>query len=332
VVDGRGVDPIEEILGRAALALETPLRNARPLPGGHSGVTLVAETSTGDGVVIKATPPGRRAVGRHDVLRQAVAIAAAGAQVPVPTILATSTDDPPFFVMSFEPGEAAEPAHDEAVSGDDEGLVNARFSVATQLLALLHRLDPGALVAAGEQPTTPAAELAKWERTLAAVDPTFRDAGERAFAALVASTPGLWSTALVHGDFRLGNVLFEQAAARAVIDWEIWSVGDPRVDLGWYLTFCDPADFPGIGFPQRRLPSAGELLAAYERDAHCEVPDVSWFLALGAFKMGVIMAHNLERHRSGRHIDPFQERLPPTIDHLLQRALVLARDDVGRPS
>ncbi|HEX2849365.1 MAG TPA: phosphotransferase family protein [Acidimicrobiales bacterium] len=323
---------VAAIVERAARLLGTPLRGARPLPGGHSGVTLVADTPAGDAVVVKATPPGRRAVGRHDVLRQVRGIEVASAAVPVPRILATSADDPPFFVMSFEPGEAAEPAHDEAESGDDRELVRARFAAATGLLSRLHGLDTVALVEAGEVPTTPADELAKWERTLGAVDAGFREAGERAFAALAASVPALWRTTFVHGDFRLGNVLFEGAVPRAVIDWEIWSVGDPRVDLGWYLTFCDPADFPGIGYPARCLPPAAELLAAYERDSGGPVPDAAWFLALGAFKMGVIMAHNLERHRSGRHVDPFQEQLPPTIEHLLARALLLATDGLRTSS
>jgi hypothetical protein len=57
------------------------------------------------------------------------------------------------------------------------------------------------------------------------------------------------------------------------------------------------------------------------------VPDLWWFLAFGAFKMGVIMAHNLERHRSGRHHDPYQESLPPTIGHLLSRATALAETE-----
>lgn len=227
--------------------------------------------------------------------------------------------------MSFERGEAAEPAHDAPVSGDDEALVAARFAAATDLLARLHALDVRSLLLPGEAPTTPGDELAKWERTLGAVtDEGFRTAGDEAFRRLVAGTPAPWRTAFVHGDYRLGNVLFDGDEPVAVIDWEIWSVGDPRVDLGWYLTFCDPRDFPIIGFPHRRLPSAGEVVAAYEAAVGEAVPDLEWFLALGAFKIGVVMAHNLERHRSGRHVDPFQEQLPPTIEHLLARATDLA--------
>lgn len=323
-------DPLDEaiavIVPRAEAALGGTLRGARPLPGGHSGVTLVAELDGERSVVVKATPPGRAPVGRHDVLRQARVMAHVRGTVPVPELLAVVEDDPPLFVMSFERGEAAEPAHDEAPSGDDDALVAARFTVATDLLARLHALDPGPLRGADDaELATPAVELTRWERTLNAVeDPHVGDLGRAAFDRLRSSTPDLWRTTLVHGDYRLGNILFDGPAAVAVIDWEIWSVGDPRVDLGWYLTFSDPRDFPSIGFPARRLPPADALVAAYEAATGSVVPDVPWFRAFGAFKMGVIMAHNLQRHRSGRHVDPFQDRLPPTIDHLLGRAHALA--------
>lgn len=95
-------DGIDRIVARAEAMLGVRLLDPRPLEGGHSGVTLVAELDPpdvhGERVVIKATPPGRRPVGRHDVFRQARGIAFAADAVPVPAILASSTDDPPFFV------------------------------------------------------------------------------------------------------------------------------------------------------------------------------------------------------------------------------------------
>lgn len=323
-------DAVLEVVRRAEGLLGARLLEARPLEGGHSGVTLVAEVEAprpglGARVVIKAAPPGRKAVGRHDVLRQARGIAHAAGAVPVPEILASSEEGTPFFVMSFERGEAAEPAHDEQVSGDDAELVAARFDAAAELLGRLHGLGVDALLGPDDVPATPADELAKWERTLAAVsDETHRALGDEAFRRLAAGTPDPWRTTFVHGDYRLGNILFDGAEPVAVIDWEIWSVGDPRVDLGWFLTFCDPTDFPVIGFPHRTIPSADEVVAGYEARTGAAVPDLSWFLAFGAFKIGVVMAHNLERHRTGRHVDPFQEQLPPTIEHLLARAGALA--------
>ena len=66
---------------------------------------------------------------------------------------------------------------------------------------------------------------------------------------------------MVHGDYRLGNILCEGDEPTGIIDWEIWSVTDPRIDLGWLLLFCDTEAFPGIGFPAPGMATVGEMLA-----------------------------------------------------------------------
>lgn len=130
--------------------------------------------------------------------------------------------------------------------------------------------------------------------------------------------------AIVHGDYRLGNILYQDTAPAGLIDSEIWSVTDPRVDLGWFLVSCDHLLFPEVGTAAPGMPSSSELVAAYEA-AGGPVDDVEWFTAYAAFKMAAIMAHNLHRHRHGRYHDPFQERLPPTIAAMI----ACGRDGLG---
>ena len=108
-----------------------------------------------------------------------------------------------------------------------------------------------------------------------------------------------------------------------VVDWEIWTITDPRVDLGWFLLFCDNDDWPGVGFECPGMPSADQLVAEYEA-AGGVVEDLHWFTAFGRLKMAAIpTAYNLRRHREGRHIDPYQERLPPTIQRMVSMGLEL---------
>ena len=106
----------------------------------------------------------------------------------------------------------------------------------------------------------------------------------------------------------------------AIIDWEIWSITDPRIDIGWMLLFCDDGEYPGVGVPAPGMPTARELVGEYESVAG-PTPDVAWFLAFGRMKTAAIMSHNLKRHREGRYDDPFQERLPPTIASMVDRGL-----------
>ena len=118
--------------------------------------------------------------------------------------------------------------------------------------------------------------------------------------------------------------MFVGESAVAVLDWEIWSVGDPRTDLGWFLLFADHANFPQLGHFVDGLPSENELLDAY-LDGGPPLPGLTWFRALGRMKMAAIMGHNLRRHREGRIHDPDQERLPPTIAAMIGTA----RDILG---
>jgi aminoglycoside phosphotransferase (APT) family kinase protein len=148
------------------------------------------------------------------------------------------------------------------------------------------------------------------------------DAG-RLHQRLTDSVPVAVAPRLVHGDYRLGNLICSGTEPAALIDWEIWSVGDPRVELGWFLVFADGSNFPGVGREVPGLPTPDELIRAYAADGR-PVDELAWFNALGRYKMAAIMGHNLRRHLEGRHHDPDQERLPDTIHRLIETGLSIA--------
>ena len=106
-----------------------------------------------------------------------------------------------------------------------------------------------------------------------------------------------------------------------MIDWEIWSVGDPLIDLGWFVQFTDGDNFPGVGRSAPGTPSAADVIAAYRRTAGESRTEISWFIALGALKLAAIQAHNRRRHLDGRFHDPYQALLGPAIARHLQRGL-----------
>lgn len=290
------------------------------LEGGHSGLTLGAQLVLEDGgvrrIVIKAAPPGRVGVGRHDVLRQARLFSALGGieGIRVPEVIFAEEEDPPFFGMEFLDGEAVEPILDDVAL--DPKVVRTRALGAADMLAALHRADVTDLGL--EEPRTIEDELARWSRTMGAVDPALVPGGEDLQRLLEASVPEALSPAVIHGDYRLGNILCRGEELLGVIDWEIWGVTDPRMDLGWFMVHFDAGNYPGIGRAVEGLPRPEEVLERYERAWGGPVADWPWFDAFGRFKLAAIMAHNLRRHREGRHVDPFQERLSPTIKHLIQ--------------
>ena len=96
----------------------------------------------------------------------------------------------------------------------------------------------------GAEPVVgPQAEIDRWCRLLETVDPRPRSGLGRRGRRAPAREPPPMPAAVVHGDFRLGNLLAVGAAVTAVVDWEIWTVGDPRIDLGWFLANADPATY-----------------------------------------------------------------------------------------
>ncbi len=296
--------------GRAVGCLET-------LAGGHSGLTY-AVTAGQHRYVVKAVPPAEKPVGRNDMLRQArVLRALAGSAVPVPEVAVVDESSPAWFAMQFVAGEAVEPVLDEHDLAPP--LARARMLEAARVLRRLHDLDVGSLRLDTPVARDATAELAQWSRTMHAVPAELRPGAEELLRRLAETVPGDLPAVLVHGDFRLGNVLCREAQPVAVVDWEIWSVGDPRIDLGWFLLFADHRNFPALGRAVPGLPTEQELLDAYTGGAP-PLPALTWFRALGRMKMAAIMGHNLRRHREGRIHDPDQERLPPTIAAMIRTA------------
>ena len=283
------------------------------LPGGHSGLTYATATDSGR-LVVKAVPPGQKPIGRHDMVRQARIMQALGpTPVPVPDIVAVDERHPAWFAMEFVEGESLEPVLDDPAV--EPAVAAERMRRAAEVLPLLHAVPLEDLPVDGS-PLAPEDELARWARTMAAVPPELVQGAEKLQDALERSTPPAARPTLVHGDYRLGNLIARMNEPVALIDWEIWSIGDPRVELGWFLVFADGANFPGVGRDVPGLPSQEELVQRYV--GHGRQPGaLDWFKALGRFKMAAIMGHNLRRHREGRHHDPAQERLPDTIQHLI---------------
>ncbi|MFJ6569529.1 phosphotransferase family protein [Streptomyces sp. NPDC091292] len=306
---------------RAHLALrhpDSPIGDLKTLPGGHSGLTY--SVTAGDArYVVKAVPPGQRPVGRNDVLRQARVLGAlAGSAVPVPAVVASDDRQPAWFAMDFAAGEAVEPVLDAPEV--PAGTARARMLEIASVLRRLHGTDIRTPGLGAPEPLDAAGELARWSRTLHAVPAELRPGGEELLTRLADALPSDGrQPVLLHGDFRLGNVLCAGERAVAVVDWEIWSVGDPRIDLGWFLLFTDHRNFPHLGRAVPGLPTEAELLDTY-RDGRPPLPAMDWFRALGRMKMAAIMGHNLRRHREGKHHDPDQERLPPTIAAMIRTA------------
>jgi aminoglycoside phosphotransferase (APT) family kinase protein len=304
-----------------------------PLTGGTSSLTFLVElagVAAGETpVVLKVAPPGLAPLRNRDVLRQArLQRAVQGSRRPLaPDVLFSDPGDPPdvppFMAMNLVAGECVEPVLSEEAERPAPGVVRARFFDAVEVLAQLHGVVPAEAGLADEPAVGLADEVERWTRAFATLPREMAGEYERAAKALTATMPAPLPPAINHGDFRLGNTLCEGDRVNAVIDWEIWSLGDPRVDLSWLTYFTDDAGHPAVapgtvaGTPARR-----EVVRAYEAALGRPVPELGWFDALTRYKEAATTGLLLKRAlKLGRPVKESMARMQPELPRLVQEAI-----------
>lgn len=267
------------------------------LTGGASRETWAfTATSTGSGreeLILRRDPPGRPGAPGSMALEADAMRAAQRARLPVPAVV--MDDDggrlgTAGLVMERVPGEALA----RRILRDDE-YATARSVLAEQcgrFLAGLHAVDPGE-VGGLEEPDQLAAYRESYEG-VADVSPTF----EATFRWLEAHRPPSQHGVVVHGDFRLGNIIVDAGGLRAAIDWELVHLGDPLEDLGWLCVkawrFREPLAVGGFG-------TVDQLLEAYEGAGGAPVDRqfLHWWIVLNTLKWGVGCMSQAAAHLDG---------------------------------
>ena len=283
-------------------------------------------------VVFKVAPPGLASVRNRDVLRQARVIRAVhdAEGVRVPEVLLQDDGSPPFFVMGFVAGEAYEPKWDVSDRPPAPELVRARAHAAARMLAALQAVDPAGVGLSAETVLSPAEELDRWGRLYATAGEDLRGDELSLLRALAARIPQALPARILHGDYRLGNMQFDGERLAAIIDWELWSLGDPRHDLAWLMAFADPIQQRVARRDDANqaaadaMPTPRELLSEFLAAAGAEEPpDLNWFTGLCYYKLGATMSVLAKRNRRQPDPDPGLERIARTTPPMIERALAL---------
>ncbi len=245
-------------------------------------------------LVLRRDPPGHQVLSsRRDEFALLAAAHAAGLRVPRARWCEEDAAvlGSPFFVMDFVAGEAL-----ARRLLRDAAYAPARAALPGQLaeaLAGIHALDPRApgLTFLPRPPaggTPAAAELTRHEQLYRAVALDPHPALELALRWLAVAPPAPRAETIVHGDFRVGNVIFGPEGLRAVLDWELAHVGDPLEDVGW---LCVRAwRFGADAQPVGGLCQRAEFFAAYERAGGVRVDPVAvrWWEVFGNLKWAII--------------------------------------------
>jgi aminoglycoside phosphotransferase (APT) family kinase protein len=198
--------------------------------------------------------------------------------------------------MNIVLGECLEPILQQPPA-DVLPLVPDRAFAAAAMLAALHRVDPDAIGLGGEKRTSLEDEIKRWTRAFETVDERMNARYLEAEELLFATMPPAFPDAVCHGDYRLGNMLCDGGTVAALIDWEIWSLSDPRLDLAWFLFFTDEAKHPMASNPgPTGMPTAASLLDAYVAESGAEPANLEWFHCLIRYKEAAATALLMKRH------------------------------------
>ncbi|MGH3558419.1 MAG: phosphotransferase family protein [Mycobacterium sp.] len=278
--------------GKGSVAIE----NLRRLTGGASRSTWAFDAVSADGrrsLILRTGPPDD--VHASMELEARVQAAAAAAGTPVPHILAADNSPAalgnPFLICDEVKGETIVRRIDRQL--DNNGRARLLRQCA-QALAAIHRADAHDAQLAHEN------QLAQWRERLDAMGDTTATF-EWAFRWLAAHRPPPSPIRLVHGDYRMGNLIVDGSGLAAVLDWELAHFGEVYEDLAW---FCIRAW--RFGAPPSRgaggLGSVDNFLAAYQDSGGTTVDRVGfhWWLVLATLRWGVICRYQAERHLSGQ--------------------------------
>lgn len=298
------------------------------LPGGLSGITYLALCTGAQGsrrIVVKVAPRGVLPTGNRDVIRQAAVqqhLQSTGT-VPVPAVLFTDGGDPPdvppFYAASFVSGDSCEPLDEENSPVPTPGVLHRRYLAAARTLARLHATATTAELFAAVPTVTPGSELARWIRVFEAAPEELRFSSAHVGHRLAQSTPEPLRRTLLHGDYRLGNTICAGSDVQAVIDWELWGLGDARTDLAWLLHMSDPH----VRTARRQLrgvPTRDEIVETYCHESGAGLSDLPWFVALALFKRAAATALIVKHNRRSDNPNPVKEKALEVIEPLLTAA------------
>ena len=285
--------------------------------GGQSNPTFHLHTAEGD-YVLRKKPPGKLLPRAHDVEREYRVISAlAQSEVPVPEARLLCSDDSvigtPFFVMDYVPGRLYP---DRVMREGTPSERRAIYEELARVLALLHRVDwrECGLDGFGRPGGYMQRQVALWIKQWKAVQAEPNQDMDRLTEWLARNLPANEEDSrIVHGDYRLGNVLIhpDQPRIVAVLDWELSTIGHPLADLGYacitYHLVAGSSGRSGLfgeDFGHTGIPDQQDFVASYARYAGCDPPrGLKPFVVFSMFRLAAITAGVWRRGLDGNAAD-----------------------------
>jgi len=282
------------------------------ISGGKSNLTIRLTDGTSRWIV-RRPPLGYILPGAHNMSREyRVQAALASTDVRVPRVVALCDDSSlmgaPFYVMQEVAGEVIRVADD--VAGIAEAVRHDLGLALVDTLADLHDVDYQSvgLEDLGRPDGYLQRQVQRWNQQYEAIKVRNLPHIDAITKTLHRSMPAHAGASVVHGDYRLDNVMVDRsnrATIVAVLDWEMATLGDPLADLGTLLMFWDEVDRPAnpitrglMAFPG--FPTREEATERYLNRRSAPIEDLDWYMVFAEFKLAIILEQIHARHLQGQ--------------------------------
>ncbi|MDQ3964108.1 MAG: phosphotransferase family protein [Actinomycetota bacterium] len=291
--------------------------------------------------VLRRPPRGAFLPSAHDVLREfKVLDALKRTPARVPRTLLACEDESiigaPFYVMEKVEGVVIRTELPEVFDGSHRAAIGDEL---VDALVELHSIEPASCGLDGLAKPTGYLErqLKRWTGQLELTMPHSRELPDlvRLGEWLGTELPATPQTTIVHGDYKLDNVIFAAGVPSrlvAILDWEMSTLGDPLADVGWMISFWrEPGDESGDVFAETsrvtELPgfrSRADLADRYARATGRDLSNIEWYTVLGIWKLAILLEGSYARHLAGMTDDPFFAQLEAGVPALAGKAMEVA--------
>ncbi|MFD6392093.1 phosphotransferase family protein [Nocardia sp. NPDC060259] len=325
--------------------LSTWLRGQVDVAGALSGKLIAGGKSNltyevGDGStrwIVRRPPLGHVLATAHDMAREyRVTAALRDTDVPVPAMYALCQDDTvlgaPFYVMEHVEGTPYRTAAELGALGPERTRAISTDLIDT--LAVLHAVDPAAIGLAdfGRPEGFLERQVRRWKKQLDASHSRDLPLADELHARLAADVPTESAVGIVHGDYRLDNVLTDSSdRLAAVIDWEMATLGDPLTDLALMIVYGRLADrSSGATVADASVApgflSESEIIARYTARSDRDMSRFGFYLGLAAFKLAAILEGIHYRFLRGQTVGEGFDTVGAVIDPLLETGLTAVKE------
>lgn len=300
------------------------VKDLKQFVGGQSNPTFIIEFEEKKSLILRKKPPGKLLPSAHAIEREyKVQKALEDTNIPCPKMIKICEDTnvigTPFYLMELVEGKV----FDSILDIKDINNRNLYYFELVKMLASLHNIEYSkiGLTEFGKKGSYINRQIFRWEKQWHLSKQRELPEMQKIIDWLNDNLPDYDDTTIVHGDYRIGNILFNSASIRinAVLDWELSTLGHPFADLGYflyahYIPTGERHGLMGYNLEELNIPSVNELVSQYCKVRKVKVFDPTYYVVLSLFRNIAILEGVYARYINGNESSPNAKEIGKDVE------------------